>query len=323
MVRFMETVMNKTENKRLQTPEYIKAKKAKKKSRIIELICIWSILILPLINLLVFWVYGTLQSIPIAFEHKNVADGTITYDFYNFEFLFKNLADPSNKLIEALTNSLTYWSVNFFILTPISFLIGYFLFKKIWGYKLYRYIFFFPQIISSVILSTFFWYFTGTNGITKVLGLDVMLLRNSDTAMGTMIAYNVYFGLCGNLLYWLSAFARIPDEIFEAAKIDGCNVFQEFIYVAFPCTFSFLATMMMLMVTGILSTGGATLLLTEGGYGTYDLPYYEYALTVSKAMDSSMAQGVSGCLGLVKGIVILPIALIINRLITKIDNVEF
>ena len=127
------------------------------------------------------------------------------------------------------------------------------------------------------------------------------------------------------MLYCLSAYARLPDEVLEAGKIDGCNVLQEFICIALPCTWSFLATMLMLMVTGVLSSGGATLLLTGGGYGTYDLPYYEYLLTTSGAegISERMSQGLAGCLGLVKGVIVLPVAILINHFVNKIEAVEF
>lgn len=260
--------MNMSKNVSGVTRDYLHEKKIR---RIKELCCIWSILIIPLIMLAIFWVYGTIQSIPIAFEHRNEMTGEISYDFYNFEYLFGNFSTTGKVLLEASKNTLLYWGLGFFIITPLSYLMAYFLFKKIPGYKIFRYIFFFPQIISSVILSSFFLYLVGNNGLIKQLfDSDLLLLRNSDTAMLTMLFYNFYFGLCGNLLYWLSAFARLPDELLEAGELDGCNILQEFIYIALPCTWSFLATMLMLMVTGILSSGGATLLLTGGGYGTYD-----------------------------------------------------
>ena len=55
------------------------AEKQKKKHRIKELLCIWSILILPIIDLIIFWVYGTIQSIPIAFEVYDTYGNVIRY----------------------------------------------------------------------------------------------------------------------------------------------------------------------------------------------------------------------------------------------------
>ena len=118
----------------------------KKKQKIKELLCIWSILIIPLITLCVFWVYGTIQSIPIAFEHR-FNDGTIEYDFSNFQYLISTFSEPNSILLQALTNTLIYWSVGFFFLMPACFLMAFFLYKKITGYKFFRLVFFFPSII--------------------------------------------------------------------------------------------------------------------------------------------------------------------------------
>ena len=57
------------------TKDYLREKKIRRAK---ELACIWSVLIIPLVMLAIFWVYGTLQSIPIAFEHRNELTGEIT-----------------------------------------------------------------------------------------------------------------------------------------------------------------------------------------------------------------------------------------------------
>ncbi len=314
-------------NTGLSNDEAIKKTRLKEKSRRKkkELIFIWSALIIPIINLLIFWVYGTISSFPIAFEH-HFADGTLKYDFFNFEYLFTTLKEPGSIFLEAFTNTLKYWCFGFFVLTPISFLMGFFLYKKIWGYKAFRYIFYFPSIISSVIIAAFFKYMVGPTGQLpiiweKLFGIqDVLFLADSQYAFKTMLFYNFYVGLTGNLLYWLASFARIPYEIVEAGKIDGLTVMGEFFHIAFPITWPFLSTMLMLQFTGILGAGGPALLLTQGAYGTYDLSYYEYTLTVSGSLSS---QGLAGAIGLLKGFCVLPFTLLINHLITKIEPVEF
>ena len=302
------------------------AEKQKKRNRFKELLCIWSILILPLIDLCIFWVYGTIQSIPIAFEVYDTYGNVIRYGFDNFKYVFESMRTPGNLFTEALVNNLKYWFLNIAILTPISFIFGYFLYKKIWCYKIFRYVFFFPSLLSAVIISIFFKNLVGPQGqmqflIEKLFGTkDVLLLSDSRYAMKTMLFYFAYCHLTGNLIYWLSAFSRIPDEVIEAAHLDGLNIVQEFIYIVFPITWPFLATMLMLMFTGILTTNGATLLLTQGAYGTYDLGYFEYVKTVSGTKSD---QAISGVIGLLKGVIVLPFTLLINHFVNKIEPVRY
>ena len=301
------------------------ALKIKKKQKTKELLCIWSILIIPLINLCVFWVYGTVQSIPIAFEHRFM-DDTVKYDFSNFQYIISTFSEPNSILLQALLNTLIYWSIGFFFMMPTCFLMAFFLYKKILGYKFFRWVFFFPSIISSVIIASFFKYIVGPGGQLpylweKFFGVkDVLFLADSKYAFATMIFYNIYTGLTGFLLYWLSAYARLPEEIMEAGRIDGLTALGEFWYIAIPLILPFYATMALLNITGILDASGAALLLTGGSYGTYDIGFYLYKYTVSGTLND---QGISGAVGLIKGALVLPIALLVNRLVNKVETVEY
>lgn len=298
-------------------------KRQKNKGKIIELVCIWSVLIIPLINFFIFGVIGSISSWPVAFEHYT-PNGK-TYDFSNFKFLFKTISEPGSIFKQAFFNTLKYWCFNFIIITPLCYLMGFFLYKKIWGYKAFRFIFFFPSIISSVIIAAFFKYMVGPDGqiqllVDKLFGVEeILLLADSRYAFGTMLFYNFYTGLTGGLLMWLASFSRIPVEVVEAGKIDGLTTMKEFVYITVPITWPFMATMLMLQCTGILGAGGPALLLTGGAYGTYDLGYYEYTLTVSGTISD---QGIAGAIGLVKGFLILPFTLLINHLVNKIETVE-
>ncbi len=298
---------------------------ALRKARTKELLCIWSFLIIPLINLCIFWVYGTIQSFPIAFEHKFM-NGKTTYDFSNFRYIIKTLSEPDGVFGQAIVNTLIYWLLGFCVMMPLGLLMAFFLYKKILGFKFFRFIFFFPSIISSVIIAAFFKYIFGPGGQIpyiweKLFGVkDVLFFANASYAFKTLLFYNFYIGLTSQLLYWLAAYVRIPEEIVEAGKLDGLSVLKEFRYIAFPLTLPFFATMMLLNFTGILDAGGPALLLTGGAYGTYDLPFYLYKYTVSGTLND---QGIAGAVGLLKGLIVLPIALIINKFVGKIESVEY
>ena len=149
---------------------------------------------------------------------------------------------------------------------------------------------------------------------------DVMFFADSNYAFKTLLFYNLYHGLTSQLLYWLAAYVRIPEEIVEAGKLDGLSALKEFRYISFPLTLPFFSTMMLLNFTGILNAGGPALLLTGGAYGTYDIPFYLYKYTVSGTLND---QGIAGAVGLFKGLIVLPIALLINKFVNKIEPVQY
>ena len=305
-----------------QTAEELRAEKRRR--RTLELCCIWSVLIIPLINLFFFWVIGTINSVPIAFEYYPISGGK-EYSLFNFKYLIESMSEPHSIFKEALGNSMKYWLFSWALLTPLSFLMGFFLYKRIWGYKFFRYVFYMPSLLSSVITSSLFLYMVSPNGIVpqlaeKWFGIkNLMLLRSSRTAFGTMLFYNFYNGLTGGLLYWLASFARIPQEVVEAGQLDGLTVMGEFRYLALPIASGLFLTMQLIGICGILSGGGAALLLTGGAYGTYDLGYWEYVLTIS---GSKQSQAIAGAVGLFKGMVTLPLALIFHKIVSKIETVE-
>lgn len=302
----------------------VNAQREKKKKKWIDLIFIWSVLIVPIILTLVFWVYGTIISIPIAFEQYSDS-GELTYGLYNFKYII-NAFKTGDILFEALFNTLKYFCFNLFVQTPLSYLVAYFLYKKIRGNGFFRYVFFIPSMVSSVIISSLFMYLVGPGGpIQELIGKltndpSLLLLRNSDTAFGTMLFYNLWVGLAGGMIMNLAAFTRIPTEVIEAGVLDGVNIWLEIRYLILPLTWPFFGTMLMLQFIGIFGASGPALLLTGGAYGTYDMGYYIYTLTVS---GSRASQSLAGAIGLLTGLLTLPLALFIRKLVNKIEPVEF
>ena len=102
---------------------------ALRKARTKELLCIWSFLIIPLINLCIFWVYGTIQSFPIAFEHK-FTNGKTTYDFSNFRYIIKTLSEPDGVFGQAIVNTLIYWLLGFCVMMPLGLLMAFSFIKR-------------------------------------------------------------------------------------------------------------------------------------------------------------------------------------------------
>ena len=114
--------------------------------------------------------------------------------------------------------------------------------------------------------------------------------------------------------------SRIPQDVVEAGVLDGLTTLKEWWYITLPCTLPYIGTMYLLSVLGIFNAGGQALLLTGGAYGTFDLPYYEYTLTVG---GTSQDQAIGGAMGLIKSIAVFPLAIIMNRIVDKIEAVEF
>ena len=98
--------------------------------------------------------------------------------------------------------------------------------KQIVGYKVFRIIYYFPAIISGVAMVAVYTAFINTNGplgsILSAIGIEMRpegLLHNSDTATPTIMAYCIWTGFTTNVLLFCGAFARIPVELIESARL--------------------------------------------------------------------------------------------------------
>ena len=86
------------------------------------------------------------SSILLSFSVENEF-GEQIYTLANFERLFAEFENSNSEIWRALVNTLKYFFM-YTVKNLISFVVAYFLYKKIWGYKIYRVIFYLPSIVS-------------------------------------------------------------------------------------------------------------------------------------------------------------------------------
>ena len=115
------------------------------KQRRKDLIFVLCMLAIPLANFLVFWLWPNFQSIIIAFQVPSI-DG---FTLFNFERFFGELASDVTGpgLWRQIGNSFIMFGVGTFINLPMVLFMSYIMFKKVYGYKVFRVLFYLPSII--------------------------------------------------------------------------------------------------------------------------------------------------------------------------------
>lgn len=237
-------------------------------------------LMLPLLNFAVFYVYVNFNSILLAFK---VPVGDIeVWGMDNFKQMFEEFASGGSDLTKALINTMKYFFTGIIITLPLSFLMCYFLYKRVRGYRVFRVIFYLPSIISASVLVAMFRYSVAVNGpislLFEKLGLGTLppLFNMSKYATNTIIFYNVAFGLGANLILFSGAMTNIDGSIIEAAKIDGANMARELASIVIPITWPTISTVLIFQFVGIFSASGPILLFTKGDFDTYTISYWIY-----------------------------------------------
>ncbi|TWD73118.1 carbohydrate ABC transporter membrane protein 1 (CUT1 family) [Kribbella amoyensis] len=107
------------------------------------------------------------------------------------------------------------------------------------GLAFYRSAFYLPSLLGTSVAIAILWReIFGDDGlINKGLGLlgiqGESWLQNPNTALATLIVLNVWtFG--SPMVIFLAGLRQIPDELYEAAKVDGAGVWRQFTHVTIP-----------------------------------------------------------------------------------------
>lgn len=299
-------------------------KKPVNKTRILFIL---SCVVLPVLNFLVFYVYVNLSSFTMAFTDRN---GAFSLD--NFVRLYKEITEPDSPLQIALKNTLLTFGITV-IMFPFQVLVSYFIYKKIPLAGVYRFLFFIPTVIFSVAISTIFTRMMAPNGavaefVQKIQGLDYPpeLLADSAYANIVVIAHMVWLTFPGDLIIWGGTFARIPQDVLEAGKIDGTSWWTEFTKITVPMVWPTVSLQMVLKFCGIFGASGAVFLLTKGEYGTMTLASWMYLQLYNQSGNvfTSNVYNYLSAVGLVTTVIAVAISLVVRKITDKFFNdVEF
>lgn len=237
-------------------------------------------LLLPVVQFLVFYVYVNIDSILMAFQTP-LSGGKTVWGFANFQQLFKEFVIPDSVILNALVNTMIFFFVNLCVIIPLSFLLCYFLYKKIAGYKFFRVVCFLPNIVSASVLVVLYKYIIDVNGPLSVLyqsaGSEIpVFLQTTKYALPAILVYTVFFGLGGNLILFSGAMSNIDSSIIDAAKIDGVGLWKEMWHIVIPMIWPTISTVLVFTFIGVFNASGPILLFTKGAYNTYTIAYWIY-----------------------------------------------
>ncbi|MCQ8212764.1 sugar ABC transporter permease [Cetobacterium somerae] len=199
---------------------------------------------------------------------------------------FKILMNDKNFLI-SLKNmiKMVVFSVAFH--TPIALLLAVAINSKCRGHKLFKAIFFVPTIFPLTAVGLMWYFIFMPNGALNLFLKSVNLhqhvvpwLINESTAMNAIISVNIWVGVGFYMVILLAGLATIPDELYEAAQIDGANSIKQFFLITIPMLKPIIGICIVMDIIGSIKVFDLIFAMTEGGpNGLTNLPttllYYE------------------------------------------------
>lgn len=292
--------------------------KAKTKTTIF----IWSMLALPLANLLVFWVYVNFDSILMAFQKIDFANGGVeVWTLDNFKEIYHMFKDktPGYDMVMYGINTMKYWMIGTVWSIPHSILLTYIFHKKLAGTKFFRVMLYLPSIICSVVLAGIFEAFVSAKGIFGVILMDVFhashvpaWFQEVEYANPMLMFYAFFFGFAGHYILFSGAMAKISREVQEAAVLDGVNMWQELFRIYIPLMWPTISMTIVTSFAGIFGATGSILLFTPNMTETFTFGYWIY-----DQVRRYQSYYLPSALGLVFTVVAYPLCLLVRKLVTS------
>lgn len=244
-------------------------KKTNTPQRTQERLVIFLFLLPALALFLVFVVFPIFQSLYYSFFTWNGLGPAV--DFVGFENFKKILDDKV--FLKALTNGVLIIVFSLAFQLPFSLFLAVLVGRNLPGRVFFRTIFFMPYVLSEVI-TALMWLFLYNpdpergffNAILITLGSEPRAWL-ADTKLVLPAIFLAltwkYFGF--HMLLFLTGLQNIPEEIEDAARIDGANSLQNFFYVTLPLLGSTIRTSVYLSILGSLQQFILVWIMSKGG----------------------------------------------------------
>lgn len=186
----------------------------------------------------------------------------------NFE---KILSDPMTGTV--LMNNVHYAVGTVVGKIVLSLLLAILLHQALKGRTFYRTSLFMPVVMSFVVVGVLWsWLFNPQfgliNSFLRGLGLEFLVqdwLGDAAVALNSLILVDIWKWYGFHMVIFLAGLQSIPDELYEAARIDGASVWQQFRHVTLPMLQPVMIVNVTISVMGAFNVFDIPFIMTAGG----------------------------------------------------------
>lgn len=243
---------------------------------------LWGYLFLTpnILGFLAFNLFPLLFAIGLSFTRWDLISKPAFVGLGNYEKLF--LEDESFRI--AVKNTLIFIGLSVPTGTIISLILATALNQKIRGTIFYRTAYFLPVVSSTVAIALVWaWLFNPDFGLANDILLRLGLpkfkwLASSATVLPSIVLVSVWRGIGPSTVIFLAGLQGIPEELYDAGKIDGANSRQLFRYITLPMLSPTTFFVIVVSIIGSFQVFDLIYIMTGGGPGRASLVivYYIY-----------------------------------------------
>lgn len=220
---------------------------------------LYAMLALPVLYYFLFC-YRAMPGVVIAFKNYNMFKGIWDSPWVGLEFFER--VSQSKTFWQSVRNTMVLNILGLVLGFPLPIVLALFLneishalFKKTVQTVLYL-----PHFISWSVVGGMMYQFFASSGLINTVvkafgGQPVLFLTNKGWWIFTYFIVGVWKSIGWNTIIYLSAMTGIDQEIYEAARVDGCSRFRMMTSITLPCIKDTVAIMLILAVGGMASIG--------------------------------------------------------------------
>lgn len=213
---------------------------------------LYSLAVLPLAFLLLFK-YVPMAGNVIAFRRYIPGGSIFGEQWVGFAYFERFLGD--GKFWEVFTNTLIIGGLALIIVFPLPIILALLLneVRIRWFKKLIQTVSYLPHFMSIVIVASFVFELTSLDGsinaMVKAMGGDaISFMQEADWFRAIYVISEAWQTVGWGTILYLAALTTVDDQLYESARIDGANRWQQTWHVTIP---GIQPTMMVLLILNI------------------------------------------------------------------------
>lgn len=232
-----------------------------------------------LFGLCVYKIYPFIASLILSFTKYDIVGSPKFIGFDNYIKLFTK----DTLFLKSLFVTIRYVVISVPINLVVALIVAMVMNSKLKGISVYRTVYYIPSILGGNIAIMILWkfLFSNTGLINQIIGgfggSPISWFSSEYGTLFVIVLLHVWqFGSA--MLIFLAALKEVPQELYEAAEMDGASYFKKFLNITIPSISPIIFFNLVMGLIGALQEFNAPYMLTKGGplQTTYFIGLYIY-----------------------------------------------
>jgi multiple sugar transport system permease protein len=189
---------------------------------------------------------------------------------------YQRMFTTDERFRQSLQVTFTYLLTSVPLVQAFALFLASILNRGLRGLAIYRAVYYVPSLIGGSVAIAILWRFLfASDGLVNqmlgVIGIetDHSWIGTPDTALGTLVILNVWqFGAA--MIIYLAGLRQIPQDIYEAATVDGASATRRYVYMTLPLLSPVIFFNVLMNVVGAFQAFNSAYIVSNGSGGPAD-----------------------------------------------------